>query len=67
MLQLPDLTLYRSAVPYCFDYITGTSFALGSDHGGALGDSPQSLSEISAATHKRSVELVLVDMMSLVG
>ena len=47
--------------------IAGAGLALGSNHGGALGEAPQCLTEVGGAAHERDGELPLVDVVGVVG
>jgi hypothetical protein len=49
------------------DDVAGAGFALGADHGRALGDAAQSLAQVARAADKGRGEGVLVDVMGLVG
>jgi hypothetical protein len=48
-------------------HVAGAGFALGADHGRALGDTAQGLSEVARSTDKRCSKSVLVDMVRFVG
>ena len=52
---------------HCLHDVAGARLALGSDHGRALVDSAERLSEILGAAHERYVELGLVDVIHVVG
>ena len=49
------------------DDVAGAGFALGADHGRALGDAPQSLAQVARAADKGRSEGVFIDVMCLVG
>ena len=55
------------AVPDGLDDVAGSRFALGAHHRGALGDAPQRLAQVAAAADERNLEIVLLDMVLLVG
>jgi hypothetical protein len=48
------------------DDVAGARFALGADHGRALGDAPQSLTQVARAAHKRSGKGMLVHVVLFV-
>jgi hypothetical protein len=50
-----------------FDYIAGTGFTLGANHGGTLTDTAQRLTEVAAATHKGYFKSMFIDMVLLIG
>jgi hypothetical protein len=49
------------------DDVAGTGFALGADHGRALGDAAEGFAEIAAAADEGNAEGVLVYMVDSVG
>src|SRR5262249_61014291 len=59
-------TLHRAHMPHCLDDVARARFALGADHGCALTDTPQGLTQVARPTHKRHLEDELIDMMRLV-
>ena len=65
-LQLSDGTSQRPSVSYCLHNIPGACFTLGSDHGCAFDNTPESLTKVSAPTDKRNLEVVLVDVMNVI-
>jgi hypothetical protein len=54
-------------MPYSFDDVSSTSLTLCSKHRGTFSNATESFSEISASANKRHFEVVLVDMILLVG
>ena len=48
------------------DHVTSAGFTLGSDHGCALGNPPESLAQIARTADERHRELMLVHVMSFV-
>jgi hypothetical protein len=46
--------------------ITSTGFALGTDHGGTLRDTTESLAEVAAATYERGLEAVFGDVVHVI-
>jgi hypothetical protein len=54
-------------VSHGFDHVAGAGLALGPDHGGPLADAPQRLAQIAAAADERHREVVLPDVVFLVG
>ena len=52
---------------HSLDDVAGARLALGADHGRALGDAAQRFAEVLRAAHERHVELVLVDVVHVVG
>src|ERR1035441_1020417 len=49
------------------DYISGSSFALGADHGCPFANAAQRFAEIARPANERSLERVLVHVMFFVG
>jgi hypothetical protein len=49
------------------DDVASAGLALGADHGGALADAAQGLAEVAAAADEGDAEVVLVDVVGLVG
>jgi hypothetical protein len=49
------------------DDVAGAGFALGADHGGALGDAAQGLAQVAAATDEGDLEGGLGDVVDVVG
>lgn len=49
------------------DDVAGAGLALGPDHGGALADAAEGLAEVAAAADEGDAEVVLVDVVVLVG
>ncbi len=49
------------------DDVAGTGLSFGADHGGALADAAQRLTEVHGAAHEGRVELPLVDVVDLIG
>ena len=47
--------------------LPGAGLALGADHGGALGDAAQRFAQVATPADERDLELVLVDVVRLVG
>ena len=62
-ISLDDLAHVLDGV----DDVAGAGFALGADHGRALGDAAESLAEIARAADEGGGEGVLVDVVGLVG
>ena len=52
---------------HCLDHVACTGLALGADHGSALADAAQGLAQVAAATDEGHLEVVLVDVVALVG
>ena len=50
-----------------FHHVAGSGFALGANHSRAFGYPPQGLAQVAAATDERNLEVVLPDVMRLVG
>src|SRR5579859_3442978 len=65
--QPRDLRPDGAHVPGRLDDVAGPGLALGPDHGGALADPAQRLAQVGGAAHERHGELVLVDVVGLVG
>ena len=63
--RMPDCT--DAHVAHRLDDVAGAGLALGPDHRRALADAAQRLAEVAAAAHERHLELVLVDVVLLVG
>ena len=66
-LELADGVLHRPHVAHGFHHVAGSGFALGANHGRALGYAPQGLAQIAAAADEGHLEVVLPDVMRLVG
>ena len=49
------------------DHVAGSGFALGANHGRALGNAAQGFAQVPGAANKRSGKGVLVDVVQLVG
>src|SRR5215212_195099 len=58
---------YGAHVPHGLDYVACAGFAFGPDHGSALADAPQHLSEVRGTAYERHVEDGLVYVVLLVG
>ena len=65
-LQAANLAQHGARVADCFDDVAGSRFALGPNHGCALADAAQGLAQIAAAADKGHLEIVLVDVVSLI-
>ncbi len=65
--QAADLTQHGAGVADGLDHVTGAGFALGADHGRAFADAAEGLAQVAAAAHEGDLEVVLVDMVLLVG
>ena len=65
--QLADLVQHRARVADSLDDVAGAGLALGADHGRAFADAAQRLAQVAAAADKRHLEVVLVDVVRLVG
>uniref|UniRef100_A0A7C9DZC8 Uncharacterized protein n=1 Tax=Opuntia streptacantha TaxID=393608 RepID=A0A7C9DZC8_OPUST len=65
--QNPDLTHHAPHVTYGLDDVSRPSLTLGSNHGGAFSDAAERLPQIAAATNKGDLEVMLVDVVVLVG
>ena len=61
------LAAHRAHVAHRLDDVAGAGLALGADHRRALADAAQRLAEVAAAAHERHLEVVLVDVVLLVG
>src|SRR5688572_27526242 len=66
-LELSDPLLHGTHVAHGLDDVAGSGLALGADHGRALADAPQRLPQVAAAAHERHLEVVLIDVVLLVG
>ncbi len=62
-----DLSLHRPHVSHRFHDVAGTGLTFGADHGRAFGDAAEGFPQIPAAAYKRHFELVLVDVILLIG
>ena len=65
--ELADLLVHGAHVAYGLNHVAGARLALGANHGRALGDAAQRLAQVLRAAHKRHIELVLVDVVHVVG
>ena len=65
--ELADLLVHGAHVTHGLDDIARARLALGADHGRALGDTAQRFAQVLRAAHERHVELVLVDVVHVVG
>jgi hypothetical protein len=61
-----DVAHHGAAVANRLDDVPGASLAFGANHGGTLGDAPESLAEVAAAAEHGNLEVVLVDVVNLV-
>jgi hypothetical protein len=52
---------------HCLDDVAGASFTLCADHSGALGDAAEGLTEVAATTDEGSLEVVLCDVVEVIG
>src|SRR6266536_73550 len=66
-VEAADAVVDRAHVADRLDHVAGARLALGADHGGALRDPAQGLAEVAAAADEGHLELVLVDVVLLVG
>ena len=65
--ELADLLVHGAHVTHGLDDIARARLALGADHGRALRDTAQRFAQVLRAAHERHVELVLVDVVHVVG
>ncbi len=65
--EFADLLVHGAHVAHGLDDIARARLALGTNHGRALGDTAQRLAQVLRAAHERHVELVLVDVVHVVG
>ncbi len=49
------------------NHVAGSRFALGADHGRALGDAAQGFAEVARSADKGRCERMLVDVVSFIG
>jgi len=47
--------------------VSGAGLALGTNHGGAFGDTAQSLAQIASTANEWNLEGMLIDVVGLVG
>ena len=66
-LQLADGTQHGAGMADGFDHVARAGFALGADHGRAFPNAAQGFAQVAAAADKRHLEIVLEDVMFLVG
>mmetsp|Transcript_34965 Transcript_34965/g.109908 ORF Transcript_34965/g.109908 Transcript_34965/m.109908 type:complete len:329 (-) Transcript_34965:79-1065(-) len=66
-LHLADLAVHSAGVAHGLDDVAGAGLALGAEHGGTLGDAAERLAEVAAAADEGNLELVLVNVVLLVG
>ena len=65
--EFADLLVHGAHVTHGLNHIAGARLALGADHGRSLGDTAQRFAQVLRAAHERHVELVLVDVVHVVG
>ena len=65
--KFADLLVHGAHVAHGLNHVAGAGLALGANHGSTLGDAAQRLAQVLRAAHKRHVELVLVDVVHVVG
>ena len=65
--ELTNLLVHGAHVAHGLNHVAGAGLALGANHGSTLGDAAQRLAQVLRAAHKRHVELVLVDVVHVVG
>ena len=65
--EFADLLVHGAHVAHGLDDVARARLALGADHGRALGDTAQRFAQVLRAAHERHVELVLVDVVHVVG
>ncbi len=65
-LQAPNLAQDGARVAHGLDHVTRARLAFRADHGRTLANATQRFTQIAAATHKRHLEGVLVDVVILV-
>ncbi|WVY93997.1 hypothetical protein V8G54_033085 [Vigna mungo] len=63
----PNVAHHRADVTHGLDDVAGACLALGADHGGALADAAEGFPEVAAAADKGDAEVVLVDVVSVIG
>lgn len=66
-LGLGNVAVDSLHVADSLDDVTSASLALGADHGSTLGDTTQSLAEVSAAADKGDAEGALLDVALVIG
>ena len=64
---LANLSLDGALVPDGLNNVASAGLALGADHGSALANAAQRLPEVLAAADKRHLEVVLIDVVHLIG
>ena len=65
--ELADLLVHGAHVTHGLDDVARARLALGADHGRTLRDTAQRFAQVLRAAHERHVELVLVDVVHVVG
>ncbi|KAL0555664.1 hypothetical protein IC582_009618 [Cucumis melo] len=65
--QQPDIPHHGPHVSHSLNDIAGTGLTLGSDHCRPFTNTPQRLTEVTAATDKRNAEVVLVDVVFFIS
>ena len=65
--KFADLLVHGAHVAHGLNHVAGAGLALGANHGCTLGDAAQRLAQVLRAAHKRHIELVLVDVVHVVG
>mmetsp|Transcript_68940 Transcript_68940/g.202373 ORF Transcript_68940/g.202373 Transcript_68940/m.202373 type:complete len:248 (-) Transcript_68940:570-1313(-) len=66
-LDHADLLVQRADVAHRLDDVAGAGLALRADHARALGDAAERLAQVAAPAHEGDLELVLVEVVVLVG
>ena len=67
ILDAAHFAKHLAGVPNRLYDVAGAGLALGADHSGAFADAAERLAQVAAAAHKRHFEIVLVDVIVLVG
>ena len=65
--QATDLIADRAHVGHRVGDVPGSGLPLGTDHGRALGDAAQRLTQVGGSAHERNGEGLLVDVVGVVG
>ena len=65
--EFANLLVHGAHVAHGLNHVAGAGLALGTNHGSTLGDAAQCLAQVLRAAHERHVELVLVDVVHVVG
>ena len=66
-LEATDVAQHRAGMAHGLHHVARARLAFGANHGRAFTDTPQRFAQVAAATDKRDIEIMFVDVEALVG